>query len=56
MSGAIPPLLQYAYMTWCSLKTQGQLYLLLLGHYAEETEYVMTTWNSDPDQNGCDLN
>jgi hypothetical protein len=29
MSGAIPPLPQYAFMAWCSVKAQGQLYLLL---------------------------
>jgi hypothetical protein len=28
MSGAIPPLPQYASMAWCSVKTQGKLYLL----------------------------
>jgi len=27
MSGAIPPLPQYAYMEWCSAKAQRQLYL-----------------------------
>jgi hypothetical protein len=27
---AIPPLPQYAYMAWCSVKAQEQLYLLLL--------------------------
>jgi hypothetical protein len=27
MSGAIPPLSQYAFMAWCSVKAQGQLYL-----------------------------
>jgi hypothetical protein len=27
MSGAIPPLPQYAFMAWCSVKAQGQLYL-----------------------------
>jgi hypothetical protein len=27
MSGAIPPLLQYAFMAWSSVKAQGQLYL-----------------------------
>jgi hypothetical protein len=26
MSGAIPPLPQYAFMAWCSVKAQGQLY------------------------------
>jgi hypothetical protein len=25
MSGAIPPLPQYAFMAWCSVKAQGQL-------------------------------
>jgi hypothetical protein len=31
MSGAIPPLPQYAFMAWCSVKkeAQGQLYLYL---------------------------
>jgi hypothetical protein len=29
MSGAIPPLPQYAFMAWCSVKAQGQLYLSL---------------------------
>jgi hypothetical protein len=29
MSGAISPLPQYALMAWCSVKAQGQLYLLL---------------------------
>jgi hypothetical protein len=30
MSGAIPTLHQYAFMAWCSVKVQGQLYLLPL--------------------------
>jgi hypothetical protein len=29
MSGTIPPLPQYAFMAWCSVKAQGQLYLYL---------------------------
>jgi hypothetical protein len=29
MSGAIIPLPQYAFMAWCSVKEQGQLYLYL---------------------------
>jgi hypothetical protein len=29
MSEAIPPLPQYAFMAWCSVKAQGQLYLHL---------------------------
>jgi hypothetical protein len=28
MCGAIPPLPHYALMAWCSVKAQGQLYLL----------------------------
>jgi hypothetical protein len=27
VSGAIPPLPQYAFMAWCSVKVEGQLYL-----------------------------
>jgi hypothetical protein len=30
MSGAIHPLPQYAFMAWCLVKAQGQLYLYLL--------------------------
>jgi hypothetical protein len=34
MRGAIPPLLQYAFMAWFSLKAQGQLYLtFIIIHY-----------------------
>jgi hypothetical protein len=29
MSGAMPPLLQYAFMAWCLVKAQEQLYLTL---------------------------
>jgi hypothetical protein len=29
MLGAIPPLLQYAFMAWRSVKAQGQIYFLL---------------------------
>jgi hypothetical protein len=29
MPGAIPPLPQYNFMAWCSVKAQGQLYLYL---------------------------
>jgi hypothetical protein len=28
MIGAIPPFSQYAFMAWCSVKAQEQLYLL----------------------------
>jgi len=27
MRVAVPPLTQYAFMTWCSVKAQGQLYI-----------------------------
>jgi hypothetical protein len=30
MSGAVHPLSQYAFMAWCSVKAQGQLYLYLM--------------------------
>jgi hypothetical protein len=29
MREAIPPLLQYAFMAWCSVKAQGQLYFYI---------------------------
>jgi hypothetical protein len=29
MSGDIPPLSQYAFMAWCLVKAQGQLYLFM---------------------------
>jgi hypothetical protein len=29
MCGAIPPIPKYAFMSWCSIKAQGQLYLYL---------------------------
>jgi hypothetical protein len=32
MSGAIPPLPQYAPVAWCAVKAQGQFYLYLIGH------------------------
>jgi hypothetical protein len=40
MSGAILPLPQYAFMVWCSVKAQGQLYLLPFTFY----EFLLTTW------------
>jgi hypothetical protein len=30
MSGAIPPLPQYAFMAWCSAKAQRQLYVVVV--------------------------
>jgi len=35
MSRAIPPLPQYAFMAWCSVKAQGQLYLYLYRQRAQ---------------------
>jgi hypothetical protein len=35
MSGAIHPLPQYAFMTWCLVKAQGQLSSSFLGSTAE---------------------
>jgi hypothetical protein len=29
MRGAVPPLPQYAFVAWCSIKAQGQLYLTI---------------------------
>jgi len=29
MSGSVPPLLHYAFMAWCLVEAQGQLYLYL---------------------------
>jgi len=34
MRGAAPPLPPYAFMAWCSVKAQGQLYLYLYGTVA----------------------
>jgi hypothetical protein len=33
MSGAINPLPQYAFMAWCLVKAQGQLYLFIYANY-----------------------
>jgi hypothetical protein len=43
MSGAIPPLPQYAFMVWCSVKAQGQLYLYFTQVYGEhgEDDYML---------------
>jgi hypothetical protein len=41
MSGAIHPPPQYAFMAWCSVKPQGQLYLYLyLGSGKFRIEFV----------------
>jgi hypothetical protein len=40
MSGAIPPLPQYAFMAWCSVKAQGQLYFYLFNSAVLLREHV----------------
>jgi hypothetical protein len=49
VSGAIPPLSQYAFMAWCSVKAQGQLYLFTF--YIDVNKYIyvpnMVYLNSD---------
>jgi hypothetical protein len=36
MLGAIPPLPPYAFVAWCSVKAQGQLYLYLtISHFSD---------------------
>jgi len=51
MYGAICPLPQYVFMAWCSVKTQGQLYIYLTIHgsiqgYAEANLCVIH-WSLD---------
>jgi hypothetical protein len=45
MSGAILPLPQYAFMAWCSVKVQGQLYstLLLYKYHMIKTHDLKTS-------------
>jgi hypothetical protein len=38
MSVATPPLPEYAFMAWCLVKAQGQLYLYLYGSYGNRAE------------------
>jgi hypothetical protein len=40
MSGNIPPLPQYAFMAWCSVKAQEQLYLLLIQEKITQEDHV----------------
>jgi hypothetical protein len=45
MREAIPPLPQYSFMAWCSVKAQGQLYLIMFfsaGRFAEIVEKLRT--------------
>jgi hypothetical protein len=47
MSGAIPPLPQYAFMVWCSVKAQGQLLLMLyLNNNGKEQKFRPTSLHS----------
>jgi hypothetical protein len=47
MSVAIPPLPQYAFMAWCLVKAQGQLYFTLLVTTWRATVFIFLTenWN-----------
>jgi hypothetical protein len=42
MRGAIPPLSPYVFMTWCSVKAQGQLYLYLFILLSQVSEMDVT--------------
>jgi hypothetical protein len=45
MCGAIPPLPQYAFMAWCSVKkAQGQLYLYLRGYNVSVSYNNLDEW------------
>jgi hypothetical protein len=44
MSGAIPQLPQYAFMAWCSVETQGQLYLLPTAQKNEWAPKLIWKW------------
>jgi hypothetical protein len=61
MHGAIPPLPQYAFMVWCSVKkAQGLLYLCLLSWNllgrTEETEEDHDSHKVLDQSPGCDSN
>jgi hypothetical protein len=45
MNGAIPPLPQYAFMAWCSVEAQGQLYLYLLQIKSNFRDFLMAIGN-----------
>jgi len=48
MRGVIPPLPQYAFMAWCSVKAQGQLYLSPLRHLTlKTTNLAIETSNAE---------
>jgi hypothetical protein len=40
MSGAIPPLPQYAFVACCLVKAQGQLYIFTLKLKAEVSSFI----------------
>jgi len=44
MSGALPSLPRYAFMAWCSVKAQGQLYLYLTKVTQEVNPYLLHTF------------
>jgi hypothetical protein len=41
MGGAIPPLPQYAFMMWCLVKAQGQLYLFPYLYHLRVSQYIV---------------
>jgi len=45
MRGATPPLHQYVFMTWCLVKAQGQLYLLLTSHKRPPLDLILSHMN-----------
>jgi hypothetical protein len=42
MSGAIPPLPQYAFMAWCLVTAKGKLYLYLTFTIKQKVKYRLT--------------
>jgi len=55
MSGATPPLLQYAFMMWCSVKkeAQGQLYCLPLCTRKENMITDESSWSQNYNYYKC---
>jgi len=45
MRGTIAPLHQYVFMAWCSVKTQGQLYIYLYLHSFKYSQYQKVSKN-----------
>jgi hypothetical protein len=43
MRGAIPPILQYTFMAWCSVKAQGQLYVTLMEELIIAEKSILAT-------------